>query len=183
MKRIDSGSAISSAPSASGAIPPTMNTLRHPCSGISAAATRPPADEPSVKPQNIVLTRNERFACGAYSAISVVAFGIAAPSPSPVSSRSTASSVTDCVKAQPMLKSPNSTTEPTSTRLRPIRSASGPAASAPSARPTSAALITGPSAAFVTCHCWASAGATKPIAAVSKPSAATIRKHRIRISH
>ncbi len=78
---------------------------------------------------------------------------------------------------------PNAITDASRTHLRPNRSAVGPATNAPKAKPTSAALRTGPRASLETSHSLVSAGATKPIAAVSKPSAATIRKHRIRIPH
>ncbi|MNP84022.1 hypothetical protein D3C76_1831460 [compost metagenome] len=64
-----------------------------------------------------------------------------------------------------------------------MRSASGPAVSAPTASPTSAALITGPSEVFSIPQSCTSEVAIKPMIAVSKPSNATVKKHRTRINH
>ncbi len=66
-----------------------MKTLLQPKSGIKAAAARPPPAAPRVKPQNMTLTRKPRRLAGAYSESSVVALGIAAPSPTPVKNRRT----------------------------------------------------------------------------------------------
>ena len=46
--------------------------------------------EPRLKPVNMIVISNERLRCGAYSDSSVVAFGIAAPRPIPVSRRRSA---------------------------------------------------------------------------------------------
>src|SRR5574337_2183824 len=75
------------AASASGATPPSAKTLRHPKLGIIHAARKPPTDAPSGKPQNIALVTVERILTGQYSLMSVTAFGIAAPRPSPVKNR------------------------------------------------------------------------------------------------
>lgn len=47
----------------------------------------PPAAAPSGKPQYMVLIASERQRCGAYSEISVMALGMAAPRPRPVRKR------------------------------------------------------------------------------------------------
>jgi hypothetical protein len=127
----------------------------------------PPTASPHEKPQNIALTATPRIRAGAYSAISVTAFGIAAPRPSPVRKRKAVSASIDCACADTMLHAPKHATDSTSTVLRPSRSAQGPAASAPMPSPASAALITGPSALRAMPQSWVSAGAIKPIAAVS----------------
>lgn len=108
---------------------------------------------------------------------------MAAPSPSPVKKRSSVSVESEPAKAVSRLKPPNSSSEITSTFLRPMRSANGPAANAPTARPTSAALITGPSAVLSIPHSCTSDVAMKPIMAVSKPSSATAKKHKTSINH
>ena len=51
------------------------------------------------------------------------------------------------------------------------------------ARPISEALSTGPSASLATPHSRVSDGSTKPIAAVSKPSATMMRKQTAKTSH
>jgi hypothetical protein len=139
--------------------PPSTSTLRQPNCGIIHAARKPPNAAPSGKPQNIALVRVARRRSGQYSLISVTAFGIAAPRPTPVTKRSALSCVRSAAKADDRQATPNSSTEPTSTRLRPRRSASGPANSAPPARPNSAALSTGASAGLVTPHSLISDGA------------------------
>ena len=68
---------------------------------------------------------------------------------------------------------PISTIAPINTLLRPSRSASGPARSAPKASPNKAALRTGARSGLAICHSVTSEGAIKPIAAVSKPSRIT----------
>ncbi len=179
MNRIDSGNATTdTSASSKGTTPPTANTLRHPKAGMMAAATNPPAAAPSVKPQNMPLSSNARRRVGTHSESSVVALGVAAPRPRPVMKRRIVSMVSDEAYTVARLKMPNRATEATSTGLRPILSAIGPDISAPSARPTSEALSAGPNACFGTPHSLVSEGTTKPIAAVSKPSATMIRKHR-----
>ncbi|MNY41161.1 hypothetical protein D3C86_1759500 [compost metagenome] len=49
--------------------------------------------------------------------------------------------------------------------------------------PIKAALITGPRLARSMPQSWDKAGAIKPMAAVSRPSRKTIRKHRITTRH
>ena len=83
---------------------------------------------------------------GQYSLISVTAFGIAAPSPRPVTKRQTTSSVRPPERAEAKQETPKTSTELIKTALRPKRSASGPAESAPKAKPNNAALKTGASA-------------------------------------
>ncbi|MNC32462.1 hypothetical protein D3C75_808170 [compost metagenome] len=86
-------------------------------------------------------------------------------------------------KAQARLSRLKPLTAISSTFLRPNRSAYGPAVSAPMARPTMPALITGPKAARDRPQSCISEGAMKPMTATSKPSNSTIRKHSTRISH
>ncbi|MNT41160.1 hypothetical protein D3C72_1775130 [compost metagenome] len=113
----------------------------------------------------------------------MAAFGIAAPNPRPVKKRNSVSIGSVVAKAVNKLKPPNRISDSTSTFLRPIRSASGPAVSAPTARPTRAALITGPSEVFSIPQSCTSEVAMKPMIAVSNPSSATVKKHSIRIIH
>ncbi|MCY1412250.1 hypothetical protein D9M71_276500 [compost metagenome] len=147
------------------------------------AATTPPRAEPRVKPQNMLVTISERRRSGQYSEVRVMALGMAPPRPRPVRKRIRASVSTFGAKAAARLQPPKHSTESSSTVLRPKRSASGPAMKAPSIRPISAAPSTGLSWAEVSPHSSRSAGAMKPIAAVSRPSMAVTRKHSRRISH
>lgn len=140
----------------------------------------PPSAEPMVNPQNIVVTRNERRCSGQNSDVSVTEFGIAPPSPKPVAKRSRTSSVSDDDDAETRLAIPKKATHPISTLLRPKRSASGPNTKAPAMRPASPAPNSGASCVGDRLHSARIAGARKPIAAVSKPSIATIRKQRTR---
>ena len=80
------------------------------------------------------------------------------------------------------VNSPNSSTLAHSTRRRPNRSPSGPAPSAPTESPTSAALSTGARSSLVQPQASLSAGPTKPMITTSKPSITTTRKHS-RIIH
>jgi len=178
-KRTDSGSssAISTATS-TGAAPPSISTLRQPRCGIIHAARKPPKAAPSGKPQNMALVSMARLPSGQYSLIRLTAFGIAAPRPRPVTKRSSASSSRLVAKADHRQDTPNSSTDVARISLRPRRSDSGPAKMAPAARPNRAALSTGASAGRVTPQSLISDGAMKPMAAVSKPSSSTIRKHR-----
>ena len=131
----------------------------------------------------MLLVMKERLLSGQYSFISVTAFGIAAPRPRPVTKRQMVSSPRWLEVADTSEATPISATAAVSTPLRPKRSASGPALSAPKARPNSAALSTGPSAGLSMPHSLISEGAMKPMAAVSNPSISTIRKHSTKISH
>ncbi|MNT43405.1 hypothetical protein D3C72_1798750 [compost metagenome] len=85
--------------------------------------------------------------------------GIAAPRPIPVMKRITVRLCRSAAKPESSVNRPSTSTEPVSTFLRPRRSASGPAISAPAARPNSAALSTGASAGLLTPHSWISDGA------------------------
>ena len=89
---------------------------------------------------------------GQYSLIRVTALGMAAPSPRPVTKRHAVSWFRLLEKAEARQAAPMTSTEPTSTALRPKRSASGPAAREPKAKPNSAALRTGASAGRSTPH-------------------------------
>ncbi|GLC92566.1 hypothetical protein Tamer19_19740 [Cupriavidus sp. TA19] len=176
--RTDSGSIQTSATaSSSGSTPPATSTERQPKASISPAEARPPKAEPSVKPQNMVVTRKERRLSGQNSEVSVIALGMAPPRPSPVRKRSSTSVHRSFDQAEARLAAPKNSTDSTSTPLRPKRSASGPNRKAPAIRPPSPAPNSGASCAGVNCHSARMAGAIKPIAAVSKPSTATIRKH------
>jgi hypothetical protein len=149
----DSGSTVASTIlSTSGHAPPSAKTLGQPTCGISHDADKPPIDNPAEKPQNIALTITPRARAGEYSAIKVTALGIAAPSPSPVSRRSTVSEATDDANTEARLQTPKQATDTDNTVLRPTRSAIGPASSAPIPSPINAALMTGPSAARLICH-------------------------------
>ncbi|MCY1428496.1 hypothetical protein D9M71_443830 [compost metagenome] len=183
-KRTDSGSANHNTGSnASGSTPPRASTLRQPKTGNNCAATTPPKAEPRVKPQNMPVTIKERRRCGQYSDVRVMALGIAPPRPRPVSRRNSARLCRSWANAAARLKTPKQATDSNSTRLRPKRSAKGPAMNAPSISPTSAAPSTGPSSAAPICQCSRSAGAMKPMAAVSRPSMAVTRKHSSKTRH
>ncbi len=97
---------------------------------------------------------------GAYSVVRAIAFGIAPPSPSPVTKRRIVSDFTESAVTVRRAITPKNRVQKTSTGLRPMRSAMGPKASAPSIRPKSPAENTGVSAARSTCHERTIAGAT-----------------------
>ncbi|MNZ40586.1 hypothetical protein D3C78_581110 [compost metagenome] len=175
----DSGSfQYSSGATSSGSTPPRISTLCQPRWGIIQAARKPPPAAPKEKPQKATVTRKARLRSGAYSEVRVAALGIAAPSPRPVRKRKMTSWVTSVEKAVTRVQKPKNSTLQTSTILRPQRSDSGPATSAPTARPISAALITGPSACAVTPHSSRSCGAIRPITTTSKPSSAMMAKQK-----
>ena len=140
-------------------VPPSTRTLRQPHSGIIQAARKPPNAAPSGKPQNMALVSVARRPSGQYSLIRVTAFGMAAPSPRPVMKRQTTRWSRLPANADARQAAPITSTEPTSTVLRPRRSASGPEDRAPNARPNSAALRTGASAGRSTPHSVISDGA------------------------
>lgn len=150
---------------------------------MTHAASSPPAAEPSVKPQNIVVTSSERHLAGAYSAISAVALGIAAPSPMPVRKRSAVSAGSEPANPDAKHQKPNVATDATISIRLPTRSATGPAIIEPTAYPTSAAPSVGPSASRDTWNVLTSIGATKPINAVSSPSSAAMRKQSASTRH
>ncbi len=135
-----------------------------------------------MKPQNIVVTSSERRRAGQYSDVSVIAFGIAPPSPSPVTKRHTISSVRLPALADAALAMPKHATHASSRRLRPNRSPNGPNTSAPAISPANPAPNTGASRAGDKPHSARMTGAMNPIDAVSNPSIATIRKHRTTIA-
>src|SRR5213592_3510865 len=99
------------------------------------ADTRPPSAEPTVNPQNIVVTRNERRGAGQYSEVSVTALGMAPPSPSPVRKRRNTSHQIDVACDDTRLATPKNSTQVSRTLLRPNRSASGPKTNAPTISP------------------------------------------------
>ena len=81
-------------------------------------------------------------------------------------------------QAEARLAAPKKTTVSSNAHLRPILSASGPKTKAPTMRPNRPAPNRGASCPAVTCQSAFSAGAMKPMAPVSKPSIATMRKHK-----
>ncbi len=162
----------------SGAMPPTRNTERQPKRGIRSAASMPPSAAPIEKPQNMIMTMVARRRCGLYSAVIATVFGMAPPRPSPVRKRMTSSVGMSCASTVASAPRPKAAVEKMMIALRPTRSASGPNTSAPIINPNRPALKTGPSAArVVRPHSLASAGATKPIAWVSKPSRNSTAAH------
>ena len=84
--------------------------------------------------------------------------------------------------ADARLAMPKKTTQNISMVLRPYLSASGPKISAPAVNPNSPAPNTGVRATGLRCHSPRIAGAMNPMAAVSKPSTATIRKQSSNVS-
>ncbi|MND41903.1 hypothetical protein D3C80_326610 [compost metagenome] len=183
-KRADSGNQTSSTTaSASGNRPPSSSRLCQPKAGIIFAETKPPEAMPRLKPQNMLVTSSDLRRSGVYSESKVVALGMAAPRPRPVRKRNTSSCSRLALKAEIRLNSPNRKTAVTSTPLRPKRSAMGPEPRAPNTMPISAALITGPRLARSMPQSWVSAGAMKPMAAVSRPSRKTMRKHSSTMRH
>ena len=162
-----------------GSTPPRISTPCQPKSWSSAAADSPPSAPPIVKPQNMTMTNRERLRSGQYSEVIVIAAGIAPPRPIPVMKRQIVSPSMVVAVAEAMLATAKAAVAKISTALRPTLSASGPKTKAPAISPNSPAPNKGASCAGVTFHCARSAGAMKPTAAVSNPSAATTRKHRM----
>ena len=178
-KRTDSGNrAPSTGASASGASPPPTSRTRQPSLGSTRAATRPATADPSVKPQNIRVTSDDRRAVGQNSDASVIVIGIAPPRPRPVRKRNAISDVRPPLYDDARLAAPNRIIDATSIVLRPRRSASGPTAKAPSISPNNPAANNGPSCATPSRHSARIAGAMNPMIAVSKPSTAITRKQR-----
>src|ERR1700680_3122394 len=84
-KRTDSGSATTSnGTSSKGTTPPNTNTDGQPNRGTRSPATSPPNAAPRENPQNIAMTMMAWRRFGLYSDINAMAFGMAAPSPTPV---------------------------------------------------------------------------------------------------
>src|SRR5260221_7826021 len=114
----------------------------------------------------------------ATSAVSAMRFGIAPPRPSPVSNRMPDS---DCMFPARVVRSENSpkaASEPTSTGLRPIRSAIRPPATAPSKSPAPLAAKTMPNQNGEAPNAARIPAAATPAACTSKPSHIAARKQR-----
>src|ERR1700686_4285068 len=103
-----------------------MSTERQPYSPTRLAEAKPPSADPTVKPQNMVVTRNERRFSGQYSEVRVTELGIAPPRPRPVRKRRTTSSHSELECADIRQGSPKNSTHTTRTVLRPNLSARGP---------------------------------------------------------
>src|SRR5207245_2034102 len=114
-------------------------TERQPYASTMCADARPPSAEPTVKPQNIVVTRNKRCFSGQYSEVRVTELGIAPPRPSPVKQRSITSTHNEVEYVDIRLASPKNSTQNRRMVLRPNLSASGPNRNAPAISPTSPA--------------------------------------------
>jgi hypothetical protein len=134
--------------------------MGQPKRATSAAVAKPATAAPSEKPKNIVITTVARLRCGAYSAVSAMASGMAPPRPSPVRKRHAISPRTVCALGVSSMQSPKKARQTTITRLRPTRSATMPKASAPSIRPISPLTTTGVIAAGAICSDRAIAGRT-----------------------
>ncbi|GLO12229.1 hypothetical protein PPUJ20028_08100 [Pseudomonas putida] len=102
-----------------GNTPPNTKTLRQPRLGIIQALTKPPAAAPSENPQNARVISSERLRAGAYSLTSVLALGMAAPSPNPVRKRRATRVSRLGEKAEAKVQMPNSSTLHSNTALRP----------------------------------------------------------------
>ena len=102
-----------------GKTPPITSTLCHPRFGIIQALAKPPTAAPNEKPQKATVIKNERLRVGAYSLTRILAFGMAAPRPSPVRKRKTTRLCTSGAKAVAMVSTPNRQTLHSSTILRP----------------------------------------------------------------
>lgn len=94
-----------------------------------------------------------------YSALSVMQMGMAPPSPRPVRKRSITSALSESDAALAKVATPNTSTDISSTGLRPNRSATGPSPMLPSMSPKSPAPKAGASCGGVRCHASRSAGA------------------------
>ena len=77
-----------------------MSRGRQPYAVTTCAAAMPPIAEPMVKPQNINVTSDDRRRFGQYSDVSVMAVGMAPPSPRPVRKRSAISVVMSGLNAR-----------------------------------------------------------------------------------
>ncbi|MEI9997491.1 MAG: hypothetical protein WDM91_23050 [Rhizomicrobium sp.] len=122
-----------------------------------------------------------RWHCGDHSLASTTITGTSVPSGSPAAKRRAISAVMECTKAVAAISTAAIRSAPTVSSLRPIRSASGPAARVASRTPVAAALNTGPNASRGMCQCFTSAGATSDIARMSKPSTNCTRRQITRI--
>ena len=125
-----------------------------------SAAIPPPTAEPSEKPMNITMIMVARLRCGAYSHVSAIGLGMAPPSPRPVTKRQTRRLVVDSAVTVSSEVTPNHSVQKMMTGLRPIRSASGLNASAPSMSPNRPAANTGPSSPGFRLQALLSVGAT-----------------------
>ena len=97
---------------------------------------------------------------GAYSAVSAIAIGINAPMPSPVKKRTVMNGTIASTSKVSSSKLPKIATAVRATRLRPKRSASGPAAKVPINTPTSVDRNAGPNPSGRICHSGAITGTT-----------------------
>ena len=127
-------------------------------------------------PQYIRLTAVPRKRGPAASEVSAIRFGSAAPSPAPVIKRANTSDGKSHASAVTIENRPNSTTEPSSTFLRPCRSASIPPNSAPGSRPSIPALKIQPICILSSENAWAMPTAAIPAACKSSPSIRATKK-------
>src|SRR5215831_2854884 len=116
-----------------------------------------------------------RLARGTYSDARLMKLGIAPPRPMPARNRYSRSCSNDVESAVQSVKTPNVAVAPSSARLRPNRSATGPNANAPSISPSNATLKTGPNFPGPRWSVAAIPGPATPIASRSKPSSSAIR--------
>jgi hypothetical protein len=142
-----------------------------------SAAMKPPAPTPTGKPRYMIAVMVVRMRVGAYSAVSAIEIGISAPMPRPVRNRTAMKGVIAPTSNVASSKEPKVATAPSATRLRPKRSASGPAARVPNSTPRRVERKTGPNPAGLTCHCGAITGTTKAVVPISKPSMMTRKPH------
>ena len=166
----------------SGNTPPRIST---PCQPYCRDRAPPPPNrrtrQPIVKPQNITVTRNERLRSGQYSEVSVIAIGMAPPRPRPVTKRQIVSDSTlvahgrgDAGDAEANGREDQNGLAADPVGDRAEHEGARHQAGEPGdeqKRELRQALES---------HCARSAGAMKPMAAVSKPSAATTRKQSMR---
>ncbi len=158
---IDSGNRkIISTPITSGTTPPTWNTDCQPKRGINAADSKPPSTAPKVKPHETSIIRVTRLRTGLYSPASAIAFGMIAPSPRPVTKRSTMSCPTVPAMGVSNMQAAKNKVAAINTGRRPMRSARMLKQSEPTSMPNKPAPNTGPRLALAMPHSWMMAGAT-----------------------
>src|ERR1700674_1373948 len=133
-------------------MPPSMRAERQPYASTRCAEAKPPSADPTVNPQNIVVTRNERRSSGQYSEVRVTELGIAPPRPRPVRKRNRTSSHSELEYADARQASPKNRTHTSRMFLRPNLSASGPNRNAPAISPARPAPKSGASWAAVGGH-------------------------------
>ena len=118
-------------------------------------------------PQNMAATVAARRSGLAISTATAIRFGMAPPKPRPVAKRARSRASWDWAAAVTSEKRPNMATEPISTGLRPVLSASHPPAKAPITRPIIAALPAQPSCEGLRPSSGAICGAATPNAWMS----------------